>query len=67
MMTDWLKGAVELTSHGEIAVDAKGQTSASGVFAAGDATTSPFKQIVIAMGDGATASLAAFEHLIRTS
>jgi alkyl hydroperoxide reductase subunit F len=64
--TDWLKGAVELTPRGEIVVDARGQTSLPGVFAAGDATTVPFKQIVVAMGQGATASLAAFEHLIRT-
>ena len=64
--TDWLKGAVALTPRGEIEVDARGQTSVPGVFAAGDATTSPFKQIVIAMGDGAKASLAAFDHLIRS-
>jgi len=65
--TDWLKGVVELSKHGEIIVDARGQTSVPGVFAAGDATTSPFKQIIIAAGDGAKAALSAFDHLIRTS
>jgi alkyl hydroperoxide reductase subunit F len=64
--TDWLKGTVELSKHGEILVDAKGQTSVPGVFAAGDATTVPFKQIIIAAGDGAKAALSAFDHLIRT-
>ncbi len=64
--TDWLKGTVELSKHGEIVVDAKGQTSLPGVFAAGDATTVPFKQIIIAAGDGAKAALGAFDHLIRT-
>lgn len=64
--TDWLKGTVELSRHGEIIVDAKGQTSVPGVFAAGDATTTPFKQIIIAAGDGAKAALGAFDHLIRT-
>ncbi|MBH2017980.1 alkyl hydroperoxide reductase subunit F [Polaromonas sp.] len=65
--TDWLKGTVELSRHGEIVVDARGQTSVPGVFAAGDATTVPFKQIIIAAGDGAKAALGAFDHLIRTS
>lgn len=65
--TEWLKGDMELTKHGEIVVDAKGQTSVPGVFAAGDVTDTPFKQIVIAMGSGATASLGAFDYLIRTS
>jgi alkyl hydroperoxide reductase subunit F len=63
--TAWLQGAVELSKHGEIVVDARGQTSVPGVFAAGDATTAPFKQIVIAAGDGAKAALAAFDHLVR--
>ena len=63
--TEWLKGVVALSPRGEIEVDARGQTSLSGVFAAGDATTTPFKQIVIAMGEGAKASLSAFDHLIR--
>jgi len=65
--TDWLKGVVELSKHGEIVVDNKGQTSVPGVFAAGDATTVPFKQIIIAAGDGAKAALSAFDHLIRSS
>ena len=65
--TDWLKGTLELNRFGEIVIDAKGQTSLPGVFAAGDCTTVPYKQIIIAMGAGATASLAAFDHLIRTS
>lgn len=63
--TDWLKGSLELSKFGEIIIDAKGQTSVPGVFAAGDCTTVPYKQIVIAMGAGATASLSAFDHLIR--
>ncbi len=65
--TDWLKGSVALTPRGEIVVDARGETSVPGVFAAGDATTAPYKQIIIAMGDGAKASLSAFDHLIRSS
>ncbi|WEL53738.1 alkyl hydroperoxide reductase subunit F [Pseudomonas kermanshahensis] len=65
--TDWLKGTVELSPRGEIIVDAKGATNIPGVFAAGDVTTVPYKQIVIAVGEGAKASLAAFDHLIRTS
>lgn len=65
--TDWLKGTVELSTRGEIEIDARGQTSVPGVFAAGDCTTVPYKQIIIAMGAGATASLGAFDHLIRTS
>jgi alkyl hydroperoxide reductase subunit F len=65
--TDWLKGTLALSTRGEIEVDARGQTSLPGVFAAGDATITPFKQIVIAMGEGAKAALGAFDHLIRTS
>lgn len=65
--TDWLKGTVDLSNRGEIEIDARGQTSVSGVFAAGDCTTIPYKQIIIAMGAGATASLSAFDHLIRSS
>ena len=64
--TDWLKGTLALSKNGEIEIDAKGQTSLPGVFAAGDCTTVPFKQIVIAIGEGAKASLAAFDHLIRS-
>jgi len=62
---EWLKGTIDLSAHGEIEVDARGQTSLPGVFAAGDVTTVPFKQIVIAVGEGAKASLAAFDYLIR--
>ncbi|AXS80853.1 alkyl hydroperoxide reductase subunit F [Dechloromonas sp. HYN0024] len=65
--TDWLKSVVDLSSRGEIEIDARGQTSVPGVFAAGDCTTVPYKQIIIAMGAGATASLSAFDHLIRRS
>jgi alkyl hydroperoxide reductase subunit F len=65
--TEWLKGTIELSRFGEIIVDAKGATSVPGVFAAGDATTTPYKQIVIAAGEGAKASLAAFEHLMRAA
>ena len=65
--SDWLKGSVELSKFGEIVIDAKGQTSVPGVFAAGDCATTPYKQIIIAMGSGATASLSAFDHLIRHS
>ena len=65
--SDWLKGTVELTPRGEVIVDERGQTSVPGVFAAGDVTTVPYKQIIIAMGEGAKASLAAFDHLIRSS
>ena len=65
--TEWLEGTVELSPRKEIVIDDRGQTSVPGVFAAGDCTTVPYKQIVIAMGAGATASLSAFDHLIRTS
>ncbi|MEP6886335.1 MAG: alkyl hydroperoxide reductase subunit F [Gammaproteobacteria bacterium] len=64
--TDWLKGTIKLSAHGEIEVDARGQTSVRGVFAAGDCTVVPYKQIVIAVGEGAKASLSAFDHLIRS-
>lgn len=65
--TEWLDGAVETSPRGEIVIDDRGQTSVPGVFAAGDCTTVPFKQIVIALGAGSTAALSAFDHLIRTS
>ena len=65
--TEWLKGTVALSRHGEIEIDARGQTSIPGVFAAGDVTTVPYKQIVIAVGEGAKAALSAFDHLIRNS
>lgn len=63
--TAWLKGTLALSRHGEIEVDARGQTSLPGVFAAGDCTTVPYKQIIVAMGEGTKASLSAFDHLIR--
>jgi alkyl hydroperoxide reductase subunit F len=63
--TDWLKGTVALSGRGEVEIDARGATSVSGIFAAGDCTTVPFKQIVVAMGAGSTAALAAFDQLIR--
>ena len=64
--TDWLKGTVKLSPRGEVEVDARGRTSLPGVFAAGDCTVVPYKQIVIAVGEGAKASLSAFDHLIRS-
>ncbi|MGO3743527.1 alkyl hydroperoxide reductase subunit F [Kerstersia sp.] len=63
--TEWLKGSLNLSKHGEIEVDARGATSLAGVFAAGDATTVPYKQIIIAAGEGAKAALGAFDYLIR--
>jgi alkyl hydroperoxide reductase subunit F len=65
--TDWLGDSIDLSPRGEVIIDASGATSAPGVFAAGDCTTVPFKQIVVSMGAGATGSLSAFDHLIRTS
>ncbi len=64
--TDWLKGVVKLSPRGEIEVNARGETSVPGVFAAGDCTVVPYKQIVIAMGEGAKAALSAFDYLIRS-
>ena len=63
--TDWLKGTVNLSRFGEIEINAKGETNVPGVFAAGDCTNVPYKQIIIAAGAGATAALSAFDHLIR--
>ncbi|MGN7999281.1 alkyl hydroperoxide reductase subunit F [Sphingomonas sp. 22176] len=63
--TEWLKDAVGLTTRGEIEIDARGETSQPGIFAAGDCTTVPYKQIVIAMGAGSTAALSAFDYMIR--
>ncbi|MGK4000087.1 alkyl hydroperoxide reductase subunit F [Sorangium sp. So ce1024] len=65
--TGFIKGTVELNGLGEVVVNDRGQTSVPGIFAAGDMTTTPFKQIVVALGDGAKAALGAFEHLIRTT
>ncbi|MFZ0269777.1 alkyl hydroperoxide reductase subunit F [Caulobacter sp.] len=64
--TEWLKDSgVALTARGEIEVDHRGETSLPGVFAAGDATTTPYKQIIIAMGEGSKAALSAFDYMIR--
>ncbi|HET8705181.1 MAG TPA: alkyl hydroperoxide reductase subunit F, partial [Pseudomonadales bacterium] len=65
--TDWLKDALVLSSRGEIEVGPRGETSVAGVFAAGDVTTAPYKQIIIAMGEGAKSALGAFDYLIRSS
>ncbi|MGB1086229.1 MAG: alkyl hydroperoxide reductase subunit F [Methylophilaceae bacterium] len=64
--TDWLKGTLNLSPYGEIEINQKGETSLPGVFAAGDVTTTPYKQIIIAMGEGSKAALGAFDHLIRS-
>ncbi|MGD9859250.1 MAG: alkyl hydroperoxide reductase subunit F, partial [Marinobacterium sp.] len=63
--SEWLKNTLELTERGEIVIDSHGATSMPGVFAAGDVTATPYKQIIISMGSGATAALGAFDHLIR--
>ena len=63
--TGWLEDSVALSKFGEIVIDDHGRTNVPGVFAAGDATTVPYKQIIIATGDGAKAALGAFDHLIR--
>ena len=63
--TDWLKGTVALNDWNEIIINDHGATSAEGIFAGGDCTTSPYKQVVIALGGGATAALGAFDWLIR--
>ena len=64
--SDWVKGTLEVSERGEVVVDARGATNVPGVFAAGDCTTVPYKQITIASGAGATAALSAFDYLIRT-
>ena len=64
--TGWLEGAVERNRMGEIIIDARCETSVKGIFGAGDCTTVPYKQIIIATGEGAKASLSAFDYLIRT-
>lgn len=66
-VTDFVRGTIELNPYGEIIVDAKGQTSMPGVYAAGDVTTAPYKQIIVAAGSGATAALGAFEYLMLSS
>ena len=65
--TEWLRDSgLALAKNGEIETDVRGQTSLPGVFAAGDCTTVPYKQIIVAMGEGAKASLSAFDYLIRS-
>jgi alkyl hydroperoxide reductase subunit F len=64
--TDWLEGTIDLSEYGEIKIDDHGQTSLPGVFAAGDVTTIPYKQIIMAMGEGARAALGSFDYIIRT-
>jgi len=65
--TDFLKGSeVELSNRGEIVVNERNETNVKGVFAAGDCTTVPYKQIIIATGEGAKASLSAFDYIIRS-
>ena len=64
--TEWLRGTVELSKYGEILIDEKCATSLPGVFAAGDVTTVPYEQIIIASGEGSKAALSAFDHLIRS-
>ena len=63
--TDWVNGTIDLSKYGEIEVNNNGATSLPGVFAAGDVTTVPYKQIIIAMGEGSKAALGAFDYLIR--
>ncbi len=63
--SSFVKDAINTTQYGEIIIDEKGQTSEPGIFACGDVTTVPYKQIVIAMGEGAKASLSAFDYIIR--
>ena len=64
--TEFVKDVVARSKFGEIEVDARGATNVPGVFAAGDCTTVPYKQIVVAAGAGSTAALSAFDYLIRT-
>ncbi|MCH8543567.1 MAG: alkyl hydroperoxide reductase subunit F [Alcanivorax sp.] len=64
--TEWLTGTVELSRHGEIIINDRNATSIPGIFAAGDVTTVPYKQIVIAVGEGSKAALSAFDHIIRS-
>src|SRR5690606_20499782 len=61
--SEWIKGTITTTAHGEIEIDAKGTTNIPGVFAAGDVTNVPYKQIIIAMGEGSRSALSAFDYL----
>nr|WP_289055126.1 alkyl hydroperoxide reductase subunit F [uncultured Psychrobacter sp.] len=62
--TDFVKGFVDLNRFGEIEIDERCRTDRKGIFACGDVTTVPFKQINIAMGEGSKAALSAFEYLV---
>jgi len=62
--SQFMQGVVNLSRHGEIEIDNKCHTSEPGIFACGDVTTVPYKQIIVSMGEGAKASLAAFEYLL---
>jgi alkyl hydroperoxide reductase subunit F len=64
--TEWLQGPLALSGRGEIEIDSHGATNLPGVFAAGDVTTVPYKQIIVAMGEGTKAALSAFDYLIRS-
>ncbi|HAQ4568415.1 TPA: FAD-dependent oxidoreductase, partial [Enterococcus faecium] len=64
--TDWLDGTIEMNPRNEIVTEKNGATNIPGVFAAGDCTDSPYKQIIVSMGSGATAALGAFDYLMRT-
>jgi len=64
--TEWLQGPLSLSGRGEIEIDSHGATNLPGVFAAGDVTTVPYKQIIVAMGEGTKAALSAFDYLIRS-
>ena len=64
--TEWLADTLQRNPRGEIVTDGRGATSVPGIFAAGDCSDVPYKQIVIAQGSGATAALSAWEHLVRT-
>jgi alkyl hydroperoxide reductase subunit F len=64
--SQFLQGTIDLTERGEVITNQKGETNMAGVYAAGDVTDTPYKQIIIAMGSGATAALGAFDYLIRT-
>ena len=65
--SSFLEGIVELTKFGEVIVNERCETGEPGIYACGDVTTVPYKQIVIAMGEGAKASLSAFEYLLKNS
>ncbi|WII95545.1 alkyl hydroperoxide reductase subunit F [Moraxella haemolytica] len=65
--SEMVKDLVNITPQGEIEIDAKCRTNKAGIFACGDVTTVPYKQINIAMGEGSKAGLSAFEYLMMNS